>query len=139
MPTLTRWMVKTALGWLVAGLVLGVAMQLPLAARVPALAAVWPTYLHLLVVGWLTQLVFGVAFWLFPRYSAERPRGSERLGWAVYALVNAALLLRLGAEPFRAWAVVRPALALSALLHLAAVGLFIVNTWPRLKPRGQSG
>ena len=25
------------------------------------------TYLHLLVVGWITQIIFGVAFWLFPR------------------------------------------------------------------------
>jgi hypothetical protein len=129
-------MVKTALGWLVAALVLGVVMQLPAAGRVPALAAVWPTYLHLMVVGWLAQLVFGVAFWLFPRYSAEHPRGSERLGWAVYGLVNAALVLRLGAEPFRALAAVRPVLVVSAGLHLAAVGLFIVNTWPRLKARG---
>jgi hypothetical protein len=139
MPALTRWMVKTALAWLIAALILGLAMQLPAAARVPALAAVWPTYLHLLVVGWLTQLVFGVAFWLFPRYSAERPRGSERIGWAVYGLVNAALLLRLGAEPFRTTAAARPALLLSAALHLAAVGLFIVNTWPRLKARGGTG
>jgi hypothetical protein len=136
MPTLTRWMVKTALGWLVAALVLGVVMQLPVAGRVPALAAAWPTYLHLMVVGWLTQLVFGVAFWLFPRYSTEHPRGSERLGWAVYGLVNAALVLRLGAEPFRAVAAVRPVLVASAGLHLAAVALFIVNTWPRLKARG---
>jgi hypothetical protein len=128
-------MVKTALAWLVASLLLGVAMQLPLAARVPALAAAWPTYLHLMVVGWLTQLVFGVAFWLFPRYSAERPRGSERIGWAVYWMVNAALVLRLGAEPFRSVAAARPVLLVSAALHLAAVALFIANTWPRLKAR----
>jgi hypothetical protein len=139
MPTLTRWMVKTALGWLVAALILGVAMQLPWAARAPALVAVWPTYLHLMVVGWLTQLVFGVAFWLFPRYSAEHPRGSERIGWAVYGLINAALVLRLAAEPFRAAAAARPALVLSAGLHLAAVALFIANTWPRLKSRGLPG
>jgi hypothetical protein len=40
----------------------------------PALGALlWPTYLHLLVLGWLTQLIFGVAFWMFPRYSARNP------------------------------------------------------------------
>ena len=88
MPPLTRWLVKAALLYLVAALALGVAVQIPAVARQPAVAVLWPTYLHVLVVGWLTQLIFGVAYWLFPRYSAEQPRGSERLGWATFVLLN---------------------------------------------------
>jgi hypothetical protein len=135
-PPLTRWLVKAALLYLIAALVLGVAMQLPMAGRYPLLAVLWPTYLHVLVVGWLTQLIFGVAYWLFPRYSAERPRGSERLGWATFVLLNAGLLLRIVGEPWRAlgrggYAV----LLVSAVTQLLAVWCFVLNTWPRVKER----
>lgn len=136
MPPLTRWLVKAALLYLIAALVLGVAMQLPMAGRYPVLAVLWPTYLHVLVVGWLTQLIFGVAYWLFPRYSAERPRGSERLGWATFVLLNAGLLLRLVGEPWRALGCGGHAVLLvSAVTQLLAVWCFVLNTWPRVKER----
>ena len=72
-----------------------------MAARIPGTDVVlpYPTYLHLVTVGWLTNLIFGVAFWMFPRYTAESPRGSDALGWASYAGLNAGLLLRLIGEP----------------------------------------
>ncbi len=136
MPTLTRWLVKAGLLYLVAALLLGVAMQLPLAQGVPLLAVLWPTYLHLLVVGWLLQLIFGVAFWLFPRWSAERPRGSERLGWLSFALLNAGLLLRLVGEPLHALGgEAGNLLAVSAAAQLVAVWGFVLNTWPRVRER----
>lgn len=74
-----------------------------------------------------------------PQYSADRPRGSERLGWATYWLLNAGLILRAPGEPmlsmrpgpWASWAV-----AASAVLQLAAGGAFVANTWPRVKPLG---
>jgi hypothetical protein len=135
-PTLTRWMVKAGLLWLVAALLLGIAMQLPMAASVPFLQVAWPTYLHLLVVGWLTQLIFGVAFWLFPRYSAERPRGSERLGWMTFLLLNLGLCLRVLGEPRRALGEdAHVPLVLSAAAQLLAAAIFVLNTWPRVRER----
>ena len=136
MPPLTRWLVKAALVYLVAALALGVAVQIPAVARLPAVAVLWPTYLHILVVGWLTQLIFGVAYWLFPRYSAEQPRGSERLGWATFALLNAGLLLRLVGEPRRALGGdAHAVLLVSAVAQLLAVWGFVLNTWPRVRER----
>jgi hypothetical protein len=103
----------------------------------PSLGAfLWPTYLHLLVLGWLTQLIFGVAFWMFPRYSAKEPHGNEWLGWTSYLLLNAGLILRAVGEPSLAlgartgWILV-----LAALLQLGAGWAFILNTWPRVKLR----
>ena len=136
MPPLTRWLVKAALCWLVAALVLGLAMQLPLAGHLPLLRAAWPTYLHLLVVGWLTQLIFGVAFWLFPRYSADRPRGSDRLGWVSFVGLNLGLILRVLGEPRRGLgAEAGTLLLLSAAAQLLAVLAFVLNTWPRVRER----
>lgn len=139
MPPLTRLFIKSALVYLLAALIVGVLLVLPVdTAAHPILTALTPTYLHLFLIGWLTQLVFGVAYWMFPRHSRERPRGSPALAAATYAALNAGLVLRTIAEPVSA---LRPgpgwgwALATSgALLWLASL-LFVVNTWGRVKER----
>ena len=136
MPTLTRWFLRAALVYLVGALAVGALLQWPDLA--PQLARLWPTYLHLLVVGWITQVIFGVAFWMFPRFSPEQPYGNIRLGWASFLLLNTGLLLRAVGEPLH-W--LRPAapsngiVAASALLQLLAGWAFVLNTWPRVKRR----
>jgi heme/copper-type cytochrome/quinol oxidase subunit 1 len=123
--------------YFLAALTLGVLLRVPAAvAAYPALAVFGPTHLHLLVVGWLTQVIFGVAYWMFPRYSPERPRGHERLGWAAFLLLNTGLLLRVAGEPYHALG--RGAgglLVASALLQLLAGWAFVLNTWPRVRER----
>ena len=139
MPPLSRWFVRTALAYFVAALLVGVGLMLRLVIGLPpAIAALQPVYFHFLMVGWVTQLIFGVVFWMFPKYSAEQPRGNERLGWATYWLLNVGLLLRAVSEPLVA---VQPAggtgwlLAASAVLQLLAGWAFVVNTWARVKER----
>jgi hypothetical protein len=137
MPTLTRWFVKTSLVYLVAAFLLGLALVAMPGLQARALGvALRAVYFHLLVVGWVAQLIFGVAFWMFPRHGAERPRGRAALGFASYALLNLGLVLRTVAEPL--WAV-RPESAWAWLLGasavaqwLAALG-FVANTWPRVR------
>lgn len=122
--------------YLVAALALGIAMQMPAAADLPLMRAIWPAYLHLLVLGWLTQLIFGVAYWMFPRYSAEQPRGSERLGWAAFVLLNGGLVLRAIVEPWHSMSGRGSAmLVASAALQLLAGLAFVANTWPRVRER----
>jgi heme/copper-type cytochrome/quinol oxidase subunit 1 len=139
MPPLARWFIRTALAYLVAALLVGVTLVLgPLLRFPPAISALQPVYFHLLMVGWVTQLIFGVGFWMFPKQSSEQPRGSERLGWATYWLLNSGLLLRVIGELLVA---VQPGsstgwlLAASAVLQLLAGWAFVVNTWARVKER----
>jgi len=129
-PRVSRWFAATALVSLVAGLVVGVvAAASGAASRIPALEAV---RIHLLVVGWLTGLVVGVAHWLFPR------RGSDAPLWVVYGLLYGGLLLRVVSEPARlstggtAWG---GALVLSALAQAAALSVFAAVLWPRVGER----
>ncbi len=139
MPTLTRLYVKTSLVYLVAALLLALLFALAQATTLPPLlAAAGPVYFHLFLVGWVTQLIMGIVFWMFPKQSRERPRGNERLAAVIYVLLNVGLLLRVVGEPARA---VDPTplwgwlLAASALLQwLAGVG-FVANTWGRVKER----
>lgn len=139
MPTLTRWFVKSALLYFVAALVVGGLLAAPGAvSRWPALGTMTPVYFHLFMVGWVTQLIIGVSLWMFPRYSKEKPRGSEVLALGTYVALNAGMLLRAVAEPMHAlrpdgaWAWL---LALSAGLQWLAGVLYAVNIWPRVKER----
>lgn len=139
MPALTRFYIKTALIAFVLALILGALLAAqPLLSLPPLIAALRPVFLHLLIVGWITQLIIGVAYWMFPKQSKEHPRGSAKMGWAVYALLNLGLALRTAAEPL---SVIYPhslagaALAISAVLQVGAGWLFVINTWPRVKER----
>jgi len=136
MPPVTRWFVRSALAWFLLALAVGVLLAGGVAADIPgtALMVPYPTYLHLLTVGWLTNLIFGVAFWMFPRHSAEHPRGSDRLAWLAYAGINAGLVLRLVGEPSQlSGGGAATLLTISAGLQLLGGWAFVANTWPRVK------
>lgn len=137
MPTLTRFFIKSAffyfIGSLLIGLLLLLSGPLTLPRWVPVLR---PTYYHLLIVGWVTQLIFGVIFWMFPKASRAQPRGNEQLAWFSYITLNTGLLLRLFCEPWQALAPNTLAgwgLGASALLQLLAAWAFIWASWPRVK------
>lgn len=139
MPLLTRTFIKAGLLYFLAALVLGLLMAGPglwgIASTVYLLR---PVYFHLFMVGWVTQLIMGVALWMFPKYSKERPRGSDEVGWISFWTLNSGLLLRAVAEPLFAVqnsAVWGYLLALSALLQLIGGWAFIANIWPRVKER----
>lgn len=132
MPLLTRVFIKTGMICLALALTLGILLAFGVTN------GFFPVYIHLLVFGWLTQLIFGVIFWMFPKYSTEKPRGNETLGWWTYVLLNLGLLVRGIAEPmqatrantFSAWVLV-----LSAILQFASGLLFVINSWGRVKER----
>lgn len=139
MPTLTRWMIKTGLAYLAIALLCGllIAAQ-PVMGWSPALTVLRPVFLHLLIVGWITQLIMGVAYWMFPKQTKERPRGNPSIGWWVFALLNIGLIIRAVAEPLTALQLSQAsgiALAIAAVLQVAAGWLFVINTWSRVKER----
>lgn len=122
MPLLSRLLIKTAFIHLFAGLMLGV---------------LWshPAVFHLLTVGWLTQLIFGVAYWLFPRHSREAPFGRFRLVGAAWGMLNVGLILRVTAEPRAHDASWGSVLLVSAVLQAAASMLFVVYFWSRVRTK----
>lgn len=143
MPLLTRWYIKTALLYLIAALLLAIILALPISISLPPFVrAMHPAYFHLFLVGWVTQMIFGVMYWLFPIISRKRPRGNETLGWVSFLLLNVGLLLRVFVEPQVAS---QPAaglgwvLALSALLQWLAAVCFIILSWPRVKVKYRGG
>ncbi len=139
MPRLVRWFIKAGLIYLMMALTTGVLLQARTVIELPSwMATLHPVYIHLLTVGWITQLIIGVAYWMFPKFSRERPHGSEFLGWATFVTLNIGLFLRLLSEPrvtMRSEPDLGWLLALSAVLQTVAGWLFVVNIWLRVKER----
>lgn len=139
MPTLSRWYIKTGLIYLAVGLAMSALVLVqPAMGWSSSLQVLRPVYLHFLFIGWVTQIIMGVGYWMFPKRSKENPRGSERLGWCVFVLLNLGLLLRAIGEPA---VVLSPqaglgwTLAAASLFLLLAGWGFIFNTWGRIKER----
>jgi hypothetical protein len=141
MPPIARTYVKAAFLYFVAAFLIAALIMLDRWLNFSRwLKLVYLSQLHLLVVGWITQLAIGVAYWIFPRFLKEqdsRPRGSDALAWGVLVCLNIGLLLRFLAEPFylmgpQSWLAVLMALS-GVLQALAAVG-FGLLIWGRIRP-----
>lgn len=139
MPTLSRWYIKIGMLYFVVGVMLAsLLLAQPVMGWSSKLQVLRPVYLHFLFIGWVSQLIMGVGYWMLPKYSKDKPRGSERLGWIVLFLLNIGLVLRAIGEP--AMALVPQAglgwtLAVASLCLLLAGWGFILNTWGRIKER----
>ena len=133
MPSLSRWCVRAALAYLVAGMGIGSWMLIRQAQESP-LGRPWPgLHAHILLVGFLLLLIMGVAFWMFPRVQGRRP--GREIGWIAFGLMNAGLLLRILAEPLSTDgdAVWRSVLGISAVLPTLVAIMFGVPIWPRVR------
>lgn len=153
MPTTSRLYVRASLLYLGVGAILGALLLiqrwLPLGAWVYALKA---SHVQFVLSGWLTQLILGVAWWLFPPLKiglrpdgaparrGQAQRGSEPLFWATFVLLNAGILLRGLGAPLQAWTRLdwlQAAGGLSGLFLLAAAAAFVLNVWARVRALGR--
>jgi hypothetical protein len=155
MPITSRASVKASIIYLALGAVLGVILLInrwiPLGSAVSALRA---SHIQFLVVGWLTQFIIGVAWWLFPPLAiglrddsplpvrrGQSQRGSEALFWMALAFLNTGILLRALFEPLHSWTKISffSILAgVSGLFLLAAAVLFVANLWSRVRELGKA-
>jgi hypothetical protein len=140
MPPIARTYIKVAFAHFLFAFLLGALMMLDSWLSLGRwLRVVYVSQLHLLMVGWITQLAIGVAYWIFPRFLKEQnpqPRGSDRLAWAVLICLNAGLLLRFLLEPFylmgpQPW--LAALLALSGVLQAVAALGFGWLIWGRIR------
>lgn len=139
MPALTRWFIKASMISLILAFLSRAIMAILPAWNLQNIVAVLaPVYLHLFMWGWVTQLIFGVVYWMFPKYTKESPHGHEGLWLATFWLFNVGLALRIIGEPLH---LLRPEAlwawltALSAVLQWLAGMFFVFNTWRRVKER----
>jgi hypothetical protein len=135
MPFVPRLFIRTAFAWFAAGFIWSAAITLiKVADRAELKHAFITAHAHILLVGFLMNIVMGVAFWMFPRPPDRRL--NEPLAAAAYALLNVGLLLRISVE----WAqeeyqdqVYGALLGASGVLQALGGLLFAVVIWPRVR------
>ncbi|MFO7633377.1 MAG: hypothetical protein R6W76_12595 [Caldilinea sp.] len=139
MPPITRLFIKTSLLYLVAAFFAGLVLALRPLLDLPVIVrGLSPVYFHLFMVGWVMQLIVGVAYWMFPKWSKARPRGHDGLALATFWLLNTGLLVRVVAEPAQtvsAWPGWGWLIVAAATLQWLAGLAFVANTWPRVKEK----
>jgi len=138
-------MVKASLVWMLSGFLFGGLMMVD--RVIPGNWRLWmqPTHGHMLFVGWFVQFAIGIAYWLLPRKRRpDLPVGyDERPAFIAWAFLNAGLLLRVVGEPMErtgnAGTLSITILAISSVLQVLAVGIFIAQLWPRIYGKGKLG
>ena len=128
MEWFVRAFLRAALAWLGLGVSLGVAMAVH-----PAWVVYRPAHLHMNLLGFVTMMIFGVAFHVIPRFTG-RALHSGRLAALQWWVSNAGLALMVigfGLRPHGAGAATG---ILGAGGVLAALGAyaFIYNIWRTL-------
>lgn len=95
---------KASVAWLAAGVTLGVAM-----GAIPAWSIYRTAHLHMLLLGFVAQMIFGVAYHVIPRF-AGNPLRSTRAAGAHWWLANTGLavmvagfVLRAQGKPISSW------------------------------------
>lgn len=133
MPPITRWFIKSGMIYFILGISLAFVAELPF---VNTGALLLPVYWHMLVLGWISQLIMGVSIWMFPRKKHQRENIQTLPAVLAFWFLNTGLLLRFLSEPFiplfkdDGW--MRAVVVLSSLLILLSVIFYLVEIWPRV-------
>jgi hypothetical protein len=131
MPKLSRFFIRASLIYLVLGFTFGALILankgIPFA---PLVWALFPSHIEFLILGWLTQLALGVAFWILPRLGSSAPRGDERWSWAAFVLINIGILVSI-VSPYAN----PPWLGMAArIIQFGGFLLYVMGNWQRVYP-----
>jgi hypothetical protein len=141
MPLESRLFVKTSLVYLLATFVMGSILAILDVLGRPQPLAVISIHAHLGFVGWLVNVVMGIALWFLPlardRYPQTQGRYPPAGPYVCYALLNGGLLARIAGEAW--WSASASPLgaalfALSTVAQTLAVIVFARIAWERVRP-----
>lgn len=130
MDPFVRRFIRSSLAWLGVGVTLGVAM----AVR-PAWLAFRPAHLHANLLGFVSMMIFGVAYHVIPRFNG-RPLHSPRAAALHLWVANLGLAGMVSGFILRIYRWTPGSALLAAGGALSAIGafLFIYNLWRTLEP-----
>lgn len=140
MHTNVRRFIKTGIGFLMAGLVLGAVMIVRRELfGIPPEPFLSSAHAHAVQLGFVMFLILGVALWLFPK----APKGDDRyrpgrIDLAFWTLAIATGV-RIAGEISRAWVGagwLRWTVALAGVAQVVGFAVYFWAMWPRIRPVG---
>jgi hypothetical protein len=138
--TQVRRFIKTGIGFLFVGLVIGMYMVVQ-----RELFGVWPhpllrsAHAHAVFAGFVLFLILGVALWLFPRADKNDRRYRPERIEAAYWLLAVTTFVRIAGEVARVWdesGLLRWLVVLASAGQVAGFALYFYTMWGRIRPVG---
>lgn len=125
MDWFVRAFIKSSLVWFAAGITLGLAM-----AIFPTLAVYRLAHLHLNLLGFVAQMIYGVSLHVVPRFFGQ-PIVYRRLAGAQWWLAQAGVLLLVSGFALRVPGVsgATALIVAGAIASATAAYFYIVNIW----------
>jgi hypothetical protein len=122
--------IRSSLVWFGIGVLLGLGMAVWPGGR---LLVMRPAHVHANLLGFVTMMIFGVAYHVLPRFAAS-PLHSRALAAVHVWVANAGLALLVGGWILRPsiGRLATPLLHTGALLSVVSAGMFIYNIWRTL-------
>lgn len=119
---------KASLAWLLLGVTLGVVM-----GAWPPWTVYRAAHMHMLLLGFVTMMIYGVAYHVIPRFAGVPLHGRRAATWHWYA-ANAGLMLMVAGFAMRASALplATAVLALGGTLSAAGAYTFAYLLWRTL-------
>lgn len=140
MYTLVRRFIKTGIGFLAVGLLLGFWMLIQ-----RELMGDWPhpklvsAHAHAVLIGFVMFLILGVALWLFPRAAKDDERYSPARAEAAYWILFVSTAGRFVAEAAGAWwtaSWLGWVVVIGGLGQVVGLLFYFWTMWTRIRPVG---
>lgn len=136
MPKVARTFIKTGFVFFMVALAFGVVLEI----ESLSLPSLMPLFWHALMVGWITQIIFGVSLWMFPGRTREEGFKAQIWAWLTYIFLNTGLVLRFIAEPmllYSALTIWNILVVGSAVLQVTSGLTYVIEMWPRVQSKKQ--
>lgn len=134
MPRYSVWAIRASLVYVAAGFTLGALLLFN--KGIPWFPFIWrllPAHIETLLLGWVVQLVLGMAFWILPRFGTGARRGNVKAAWAAFVLLNLGIWLAGLGPLFPQPVLVTWIPFIGRLAECAAALAFALHAWPRIK------
>jgi cbb3-type cytochrome oxidase subunit 1 len=115
---------KASLAWLALGVTLGVAM-----AAHPAWTVYRPAHVHMVLLGFVAMMIYGVAYHVIPRFAGHPLHARRAAGWHWWASNVGLALMALGFVLRARGAAAAPLLAAGGALGAAGAYTFAYLVW----------
>ncbi|MBF8297125.1 MAG: hypothetical protein HW389_3670 [Bacteroidetes bacterium] len=127
MNKITVWFIKCAMVYFLAAVILGLYMLVS-----NTLYPYMPIHAHFNLLGWISMMIYGVAYHVLPRFSGK-PLYSDRLAEWQFWFANIGLLGMSIGWLLSSWQENNKVLLLFAIIEVIAIVMFVINMFNTLK------